>query len=96
MDWLVERQAGIERRLAKRHLREHTLVLYDLTSSYVEGSHCPLAQRGHSRDRKKGTLQIVFGLLCTAEGCPVAVEVFEGSTTDPLTCHPKAGAAREW
>ena len=74
MDWLVQRQAGIEQRLAKRHLQEHTLVLYDLTSSYVEGTHCPLAQRGHSRDGKKGTLQIVFGLLCTAEGCPVAVE----------------------
>ena len=85
MDWLVERQAGIEQRLAARHLREHTLVLYDLTSSYVEGTQCPLAQRGHSRDGKPGTLQIVFGLLCTAEGCPVAVEVFEGSTTDPTT-----------
>ena len=68
MDWLVERQAAIEQRLAKRHLREHTLVLYDLTSSYVEGTGCPLAQRGHSRDGKSGTLQIVFGLLCTAEG----------------------------
>ena len=85
MDWLVERQAAIEQRLAKRHLREHTLVLYDLTSSYVEGTHCPLARRGYSRDGKKGTLQIVFGLLCTAEGCPVAVEVFEGSTSDPKT-----------
>ena len=85
MDWLLERQAGIEQRLAARHLREHTLVLYDLTSSYVEGTHCPLARRGHSRDGKKGTLQIVFGLLCTAEGCPVAVEVFEGSTSDPKT-----------
>ena len=85
MDWLVERQAAIEQRLAKRHLQEHTLVLYDLTSSYVEGTHCELAQRGHSRDRKKGTLQIVFGLLCTATGCPVAVEVFEGSTSDPNT-----------
>ena len=85
MDWLVERQAAIEQRLAKRHLQEHTLVLYDLTSSYVEGTHCELAQRGHSRDRKKGTLQIVFGLLCTASGCPVAVEVFEGSTSDPNT-----------
>ena len=85
MDWLVERQAAIEQRLAKRHLQEHTLVLYDLTSSYVEGTHCKLAQRGHSRDRKKGTLQIVFGLLCTATGCPVAVEVFEGSTSDPNT-----------
>ena len=85
MDWLVERQAAIEQRLAKRHLQEHTLVLYDLTSSYVEGTHCELAQRGHSRDGKKGTLQIVFGLLCTAAGCPVAVEVFEGSTSDPNT-----------
>ena len=85
MDWLVQRQAAIEQRLAKRQLREHTLLLYDLTSSYVEGTHCPLAQRGHSRDGKKGTLQIVFGLLCTAAGCPVAVEVFEGSTSDPQT-----------
>ena len=85
MDWLVERQAGIEQRLAKRHLREHTLVLSDLTSSYVEGSHCPPAQHGHSRDGKQGALQIVFALLCTAEGCPVAVEVFEGLTADPLT-----------
>ena len=85
MDWLVQQQAAIERRLAKRHLRENTLVLYDLTSSYLEGTHCPLAKRGHSRDGKKGTLQIVFGLLCSAEGCPVAVEVFEGSTSDPKT-----------
>ena len=85
MDWLVERQAALEQRLARRHLREHTLVLYDLTSSYVEGACCPLARRGHSRDGKSGTLQIVFGLLCTAEGCPVAVEVFEGSTADPMT-----------
>ena len=85
MDWLVERQAAIEQRLAKQHLQEHTLVLYDLTSSYLEGTHCPLAQRGHSRDGKQGTLQIVFGLLCTAAGCPVAVEVFEGSTSDPKT-----------
>ena len=85
MDWLVARQAGIEQRLAKRHLDDHTLVLYDLTSSYMEGAHCPLAGRGHSRDGKKGTLQIVFGLLTTAAGCPVAVEVFEGSTADPNT-----------
>ena len=95
MDWLVERQDGIERRLAKRHLREHTLVLYDLTSSYVEGSHCALAQRGHSRDGKKGTLQVVFGLLCTAEGCPVAVEVFEGSTADPLTVASQVAKIRD-
>ena len=80
MDWLVRRQWGIEKRLAKRHLSDNTLMLYDLTSSYFEGHACPLARRGHSRDGKRGTLQIVFGLLCTAAGCPVAVEVFEGST----------------
>ena len=95
MDWLVERQATIEQRLAERHLQEHTLVLYDVTSSYVEGTHCPLAQRGHSRDGQKGTLQIVFGLLCTAEGCPVAVEVFEGSTADPMTVASQVAKLRE-
>ena len=95
MDWLVERQAAIERRLAKRHLQQHTLVLYDLTSSYLEGAHCPLAQRGHSRDGKKGTLQIVFGLLCTADGCPVAVEVFEGATADPNTVASQVAKLRE-
>ena len=85
MDWLVARQQGIEQRLARRHLSDNTLLLYDLSSSYFEGHTCPLARRGHSRDGKKGTLQIVFGLLCTAAGCPLAVEVFEGSTSDPKT-----------
>lgn len=85
MDWLAGRQHEIEQRLAQRHLRDNTLVLYDLTSSYFAGHACPLAQRGHSRDGKPGTLQIVFGLLCTAAGCPVAVEVFPGSTSDPGT-----------
>ena len=85
MDWLIRRQWGIEKRLAKRHLSDNTLMLYDLTSSYFEGHCCPLARRGHSRDGKRGTLQIVFGLLCTADGCPIAVEVFEGSTGDPKT-----------
>ena len=79
MDWLLARQHAIEQRLAKRHLNDNTLMLYDLTSSYFEGHTCPLARRGHSRDGKRGTLQIVFGLLCTAAGCPIAVEVFEGS-----------------
>ena len=69
----------------RRHLQDGTLVLYDLTSSYFEGRTCPLAKRGHSRDRKKGTLQIVFGLLCSPDGCPIAVEVFEGNTGDPKT-----------
>ena len=85
MDWLLARQHGIEQRLAKRHLNDNTLMLYDLTSSYFEGHTCPLARRGHSRDGKRGTLQIVFGLLCTADGCPIAVEVFSGSTSDPKT-----------
>ena len=85
MDWLGSRQAKIEKALAKRHLQEGTLVLYDVSSSYFEGRHCPLAKIGHSRDGKKGTLQIVFGLLCNAEGCPVAIEVYAGNTGDPLT-----------
>ncbi|MFQ5507011.1 MAG: IS1634 family transposase [Planctomycetota bacterium] len=85
MDWLLTRQSRVEKALAKRHLQNGTLVLYDLTSSYFEGRTCPLAKRGHSRDRKKGTLQIVFGLLCSPDGCPIAVEVFEGNTGDPKT-----------
>jgi hypothetical protein len=85
MDWLVERQPGIETKLARRHLSDGALVLYDVTSTYFEGRTCPLARFGHSRDGKKGKLQIVFGLLCNAEGCPVAVEVFSGDTGDPTT-----------
>ncbi len=85
MDWLGDRQEKIERALAKRHLHDGTLVLYDVSSSYFEGRHCPLAKIGHSRDGKKGSLQIVFGLLCNADGCPVAVEVYEGNTGDPTT-----------
>ena len=85
MDWLLERQDAIERRLAKRHLADGALVLYDLTSSYLEGRRCPLAKRGHSRDGKRGKLQIEFGLLCDQAGCPVAVEVFDGNTADPMT-----------
>jgi hypothetical protein len=85
MDWLEARQAKIEKALAQRHLHDGTLVLYDVSSSYFEGRHCPLAKIGHSRDGKKGSLQIVFGLLCNAEGCPVAIEVYEGNTGDPTT-----------
>ena len=80
LDWLGERQSAIETALAKRHLRHGTLVLYDLSSSYMEGSCCPLAHRGYSRDGRKGTLQIVYGLLCAPDGCPVAIEVFDGNT----------------
>ena len=89
MDWLLPRQARIEDELAKRHLKDGALVLYDVTSTYFEGRTCPLAQLGHDRDGRKGKLQIVFGLLTNAEGCPVAVEVFEGSTGDPKTLGPQ-------
>lgn len=85
LDWLTERQPAIETALAKRHLKNGTLVLYDVSSSYMEGRCCPLAQRGYSRDGRKGTLQIVYGLLCAPDGCPVAVEVFDGNTGDPAT-----------
>ena len=85
MDWLLKRRDAIERRLAKRHLEDGALVLYDLTSVYLEGRRCPLAKRGYSRDGKRGKLQIEFGLLCDAEGRPVAVEVFDGNTADPAT-----------
>ena len=85
LDWLLERQPAIETALAKQHLKNGTLVLYDLSSSYMEGRCCPLAQRGYSRDGRQGTLQIVYGLLCAPDGCPVAIEVFEGSTGDPMT-----------
>ena len=85
MDWLLPRQERIEKGLARRHLNDGALVLYDLTSVYLEGRRCPLAKRGHSRDGKKGKLQIEFGLLCNREGCPVAVAVFAGDTADPAT-----------
>ncbi len=85
MDWLLQRQDIIEKRLAKRHLRNGSLVLYDLTSTYFEGKCCPLAKHGYSRDGKRDKMQIVFGLLCNHEGCPIAVHVFEGNTSDPRT-----------
>ena len=85
LDWLLERQSAIETTLAKRHLSHGTLVLYDVSSSYMEGRCCPLAKRGYSRDGKKGTLQIIYGLLCAPDGCPVAIEVFDGNTADPMT-----------
>jgi transposase len=85
LDWLLERQPAIEATLARRHLTHGTLVLYDVSSSYMEGRCCPLAKRGYSRDGKKGTLQIVYGLLCAPDGCPVAIEVFDGNTADPMT-----------
>ncbi len=85
MDWLIERQAAIEERLAKRHLRQGATALYDLSSSYFEGRCCPLAKRGYSRDKRRGSLQIVYGLLCDRDGRPVAIEVFDGNTIDAQT-----------
>jgi hypothetical protein len=85
MDALQARQASIEHGLVHRHLHDGSLVLYDLTSTYFHGHTCPLAKLGYSRDGKKGLLQITVGLLCTQEGCPVAVEVFEGNSGDPKT-----------
>jgi transposase len=85
LDWLLGQQERIEKALARRHLSNGTLVLYDVTSTYFEGRTCPLARFGYNRDGKSGKRQIVFGLLCTTEGCPVAVEVFEGNVGDPST-----------
>jgi hypothetical protein len=85
LDLLAAAQPAIEKALARRHLKDGTLVLYDVTSSYLEGRCCELGQRGYSRDSRPDRPQIVFGLLCAADGCPVAVEVFEGDTADPQT-----------
>ncbi|MGH2989920.1 MAG: IS1634 family transposase [Solirubrobacterales bacterium] len=85
MDWLLERQEPIEDRLARRHLADGELVLYDVSSSYFEGRSCPLAKLGYSRDGKRGTLQIIYGLLCDRPGRPIAVEVFTGELHDDKT-----------
>lgn len=85
MDWLLTRQESIENTLARRHLTDGTFILYDLTASYVEGRCCPLAKRGHPRDRKMGKLQVEYGLICDIEGRPISVEVFEGNTADSTT-----------
>jgi hypothetical protein len=85
LDWLGAQQDRIEAKLARRHLTGATLVLYDLTSTYLEGRCCPLARHGHSRDGRPDKLQIVFGVICSRDGCPIAVEVFAGNTGDPST-----------
>jgi len=95
MDWLLERQGAIEQKLAKRHLTPGSLVLYDLTSSYFEGTRCPLARLGHNRDGKKGKLQVNYGLTTDRRGCPVAVAVFEGNTTDSATLSGEVKKLRE-
>lgn len=95
MDWLLESQQAIEKRLARRHLKAGGLVLFDLTSSYFEGVTCPLAKLGYSRDGKRGTLQVNWGLLTDAGGRPVAVSVFEGNTGDPTTLLPQVEKVRK-
>jgi transposase len=95
LDWLGARQAAIETALAHRHLKDGALVLYDVSSSWLEGRCCELARFGYSRDGKKGKLQIVYGLLCAADGCPVAVEVFEGNTADPMTLSTQIDKLKE-
>ena len=95
MDWLLERQGAIERKLAGRHLAQGSLVLYDLSSSYFEGTTCPLARLGHDRDGKKNKLQVNYGLLTDRRGCPVAVSVFEGNTADSATLLPAVAKLRE-
>ena len=95
LDWLAVRQPAIQTVLAKDHLAGGTLVLYDVWSSYMEGRCCPLAQYGYNRDGKRGKLQIVYGLLCAADGCPVAIEVFEGRTADPMTLASQVGKLKE-
>jgi hypothetical protein len=85
MDWVFERKDTIENALAARHLANGTLVLYDVSSAAFEGRTCSLGKIGHARDGVKGRLQIVYGLLCTPAGVPVAIEVFEGNTADPKT-----------
>jgi transposase len=95
MDWLLARQDSIQKRLASRHLSDGGLVLYDLSSSYFEGSTCPLAKLGHNRDGKSGLLQVNYGLLTDARGCPVAVSVYEGNVSDSKTLMPEVKRLRE-
>jgi len=95
MDWLLERQDKIEKKLARRHLKEAGLVLYDLSSSYFEGCKCPLAKLGYNRDGMKGKLQVNYGLLTDERGCPVSVSVFEGNVSDPKTLLPAVEKVRE-
>ena len=95
MDWLVERQHTIQKKLAARHLHEGAPVLYDLSSSYFEGTTCPLARRGYSRDHRRDKLQVNYGLLTDAKGCPVAISVHEGNTSDSLTFLPMVAQLRQ-
>src|SRR5450631_1846446 len=95
MDWLLERQPVIERKLAAKHLGEGSLALYDLSSSYFEGTHCPLGKIGYSRDGKKNKLQVNYGLMTTRQGCPISVSVYEGNTADTKTLMPQVSKLKE-
>ena len=95
MDWLGARQDRIQKKLAARHLKKDGLVLYDLSSSYFEGTTCPLARRGYSRDGRRGTLQVNYGLMTDDRGCPVAVTVHEGNTADPTTLMPEIARIKD-
>jgi transposase len=95
MDWLLQRQSKIENKLARKHLQPGGLVLYDLSSSYFEGSTCPLAKRGYNRDGKRGYLQVNYGLLTDPRGCPVAVSVHDGNTSDCETFLPQVQRLRQ-
>lgn len=95
MDWLLARQDAIQKKLAARHLSDGGLVLYDLSSSYFEGTTCPLAKLGHNRDGRKGLLQVNYGLLTDARGCPVAISVHEGNVADSTTFLPEVQRLRE-
>jgi transposase len=94
LDWLLQRQDSIEKKLAGIHLQEGSSVLYDLSSSYYYGEHCPLAAFGHSRDGKKGLPIIVYGLLANRDGCPVAVDVYPGHASDPATVMDQVAKVR--
>jgi hypothetical protein len=95
LDWLAERQPAVERRLARRHLRPGEHALYDVSSSYFEGRCCPLAQLGYSRDRRRGSFQLVYGLLCDKRGRPLAIEPFPGALHDHQTVPDRLAALRE-
>jgi hypothetical protein len=95
LDWRAERQERIERRLARRHLRPGEHAPYDVSSSHFEGRSCPLAQLGYSRDRRRGSLQLVYGLLCDRRGRPLAVEPFPGSLHDDQTVPDRLEALSE-
>ena len=95
MDWLLARQDRIQKSLATRHLAPGGLVLYDLSSSYFEGTTCPLAKLGYNRDGKSGLLQVNYGLLTDARGCPVAVSVYEGNVSDSKTLMPTVHKLRD-